>query len=156
MSSRLARGVFLFGFWVVLTSGTPADIIAGAAAAAAASWVSLRLLPPTGWHPSPVACARFVARFLSQSVLAGVDVALRALDPRLPIRPGFVTYPMQLEAGVARSVFCTLASLQPGTLPAGIGADGALIVHCLDAGQPVQAQLGREEAMLIGALGCNG
>jgi multicomponent Na+:H+ antiporter subunit E len=64
--------------------------------------------------------------------MAGVDVARRALDPRLPLRPGFVTYAPRLPPGGARDAFCALASLMPGTLPADTNEDGTLLVHCLD------------------------
>jgi multicomponent Na+:H+ antiporter subunit E len=125
----------------------------GAAAVIAATALSLRLLPPIGARPRPLALVRLAARFLRQSVLAGVDVAWRSLDPRLPLRPGFVRYPVQLPPGPARNTFCTLTSLLPGTVPTGPDASGALLVHCLDVGQPVVEQLALEEALLTDAMG---
>jgi multicomponent Na+:H+ antiporter subunit E len=96
---------------------------------------------------------RFALRFLGQSVVAGADVAWRALDPRLPLRSGFVVCPMRLPQGQARNTFCALASLVPGTVPAGPDESGGLLVHCLDVGQPVAAQLAVEEGLLARALG---
>ena len=84
--------------------------------------------------------------------MAGVDVARRALDPRLPLRPGFVTYAPRLPPGSARDGFCALASLMPGTLPVGTNEDGTLLVHCLDIGQPAAAQLAAEEAVFMRAV----
>ena len=40
----------------------------------------------------------------------------------------------------------------PGTLPADTNADGTLLVHCLDIGQPAAAQLAVEEARFIRAV----
>ena len=91
-------------------------------------------------------------RFLYQSVVAGLDVARRALDPRLPLRPGFVTYPVGFPPGTARNAFTTLTSLLPGTVPAG-EEGGAVLYHCLDVDQPVVSQLAAEEAALSRALG---
>ena len=119
----------------------------------AATWTSLRLLPPGRWRVSPLGLARLALRFPRQSVMAGVDVARRALDPRLPLRPGFVTYRRGLPPGPARDAFCALASLLPGTLPVGTNEDGTLLVHCLDVEQPVAAQLAAEEALFVRALG---
>ena len=90
-----------------------------------------------------------VLRFLRQSIVAGADVARRALDPRLPLRPGVIAYPVQLEPGATRNTFCTLSSLLPGTLPAG---SDALLVHCLDIGEPIVAQLTEEERLLVRAV----
>jgi multicomponent Na+:H+ antiporter subunit E len=87
-----------------------------------------------------------VLRFLCQSVVAGVDVARRALDPRLPLNPGFVLYAVRLPPGPRRNTFTALMSLLPGTVPTG-SAEGGLLIHCLDVGQPVAAQLAEEEAL---------
>ena len=85
--------------------------------------------------------------FAWQSIAAGWDVARRAFDPALPIRPGFVSYPARFRPGTARNVFTLVTSLVPGTVP--VGDDGESITyHCLDVGQPVAAQLAAEEAIL--------
>jgi multicomponent Na+:H+ antiporter subunit E len=47
---------------------------------------------------------------------------------------------------------CTLATLLPGTLPAGVDERGALIMHCLDTDQPVAAQFAEDEAFLMAAV----
>jgi multicomponent Na+:H+ antiporter subunit E len=80
-----------------------------------------------------------------------MDVARRALDPRLPIRPGFVAYATRLPRGLRRNTFATLTSLLPGTVPAG-EQDGHLLYHCLDVEQPIIAELAAEEAALVRAL----
>ena len=145
------RGAWFLGLWLVIAGAHIADLPAAAAAVAAATWTSLRLLPPSGSRFSAPGMGRLVAVFLYESVVAGVDVARRALDPRLPLRPGFVTYPIGFPPGAARNVFTTLTSLLPGTVPA---ADEGreLVYHCLDVDQPVLAQLAAEEATLSRAL----
>jgi multicomponent Na+:H+ antiporter subunit E len=148
----LARTAGLFAFWVVLSGLNPADLLVGALAAAVAAWTSARLLPPGDWTFRPIALLRLALRFLRQSVVVGVDVAWRALDPRLPLRPGFVIYPTRLSAGMARNVFTSLTSLLPGTVPTG-EQDGKLVYHCLDVDQPVVTELAAEEAALSRALG---
>jgi multicomponent Na+:H+ antiporter subunit E len=72
--------------------------------------------------------------------------------PRLPLRPGFVSYPVRFPPGTARNAFTTLTSLLPGTVPAGHDREG-LVYHCLDVDQPVVPQLAAEEAALSRALG---
>jgi multicomponent Na+:H+ antiporter subunit E len=150
------RAIGFLSLWLVLSGAHIADLPAAAVAIGAATWTSLRLLPPGAWRLSPVALAEFVLRFLRQSIVAGVDVAWRALDPRLPLRPGFVAYRLRIAAGPARNAFCDLSSLLPGTLPAGSDDSGALLVHCLDVDQPVAAQMAAEEALLIRVFGMQG
>jgi multicomponent Na+:H+ antiporter subunit E len=153
VSATAVRAVGFFLFWLMLAGVNPADLPAAALAVAAATWTSLHLLPLGTWRVSPVGLARLLLRFPLQSIIAGMDVARRALDPRLPLRPGFVACPARLPPGTARDAFCTLTSLLPGTLPAGTGPDGRLLIHCLDVGQPVATQLAREEALFADALG---
>jgi multicomponent Na+:H+ antiporter subunit E len=146
------RAAGLFVLWLIFTGVNPADLLVGAVAALVAAWVSLRLMPPGTRRVRPVALARLALRFLRQSVVAGIDVARRALDPRLPLRPGFVVYPVGLPPGPARSMFTTLMSLLPGTVPTAPNG-GGLVIHCLDVEQPVAAQLAVEEALFVRVIG---
>src|SRR4051794_34709843 len=88
LGSAISRTVGFFGFWLVLTGADAGDLAAGSIAAVAATWASLRLIPAQQWSLRPIKLARLVLHFLRQSIAAGTDVALRALDPRLPLRPG--------------------------------------------------------------------
>ena len=154
MRAAVMRAAGFVVIWVVLSGvGNPTDLVAGAAAALAATWASLMLLPPGKSRLQPTATAWFALRFLRQSVVAGVDVARRALDPRLPLHPGFVLYPVGLPPGPARNTFTALMSLLPGTVPIGAHSTGKLLIHCLDAGQPVAAQLAAEEAAFVQVIG---
>ena len=155
--AALLRGSGLFGLWVLLAAPTvsppPAALAGNAAvgfaAAFLATWVSLRLLPPRSsrrlrWG----ALARLVGRFLWQSVVAGVDIARRVFDPRLPLNTGIIAYPMCIPPGPGRAVFGALTSLVPGTLPVGTDAHDAMVYHCLDRDQPVAVGLAKDEALL--------
>lgn len=150
-SSAVSRAVWFSCLWLALAGANLGETPAAVVAVAAATWTSLRLLEPIGSRSSPLAIVQLVLLFLYQSVIAGVDVARRALDPRLPLHTGFVAYPTRLPRGVRRNVFATLTSLLPGTVPTG-EQDGQLFYHCLDIEQPIRAELSAEEAALIRAL----
>ena len=149
------RTLGFFVLWMILAGGNPADLAVGALAALAATWASLRLLAPGTRRVRPAAVSRLALHFLRQSVVAGADVAWRALDPQLPLRPGFVLYPVALSPGPERNMFTTLMSLLPGTVPTGSDEKGGLLIHCLDVEQPVVAQLAVEEALFVRAVGGN-
>jgi multicomponent Na+:H+ antiporter subunit E len=151
LRAALLRGTGFLAFWIVLIGADAGHVAVGLVTAAIATWVSLRLLPPGSIRARPAALPALALRFVWLSVVAGWDVARRALDPRMPLRPGFVTYPVRFPPGPARIVFSTFTSLLPGTVPA--GDDGAaLLYHCLDVEQPIAAQLAEEEAMLSRTL----
>jgi multicomponent Na+:H+ antiporter subunit E len=107
--AAISRAAGLFGLWLVLSGVHVADLPAAAVAVGTATWASLRLLPPGPWCLRPIALAGLVLRFLRQSV--GVDVAWRALDPPLPVRPGLVVYPVRLAPGFAQNTFWALGDI---------------------------------------------
>ncbi len=149
----LMRFALFLLLWLVLIGPGWANLAAGLPAAVLASWVSLRLLPQTGRHLSLSALTAFLMRLPGQSLIAGVDVALRALSPAMPLRTGFVAYRTGIPPGPQREAFRALMSLQPGTLPVGEDEEGAILFHCLDLDQPVNRQLAAEEARFLRIVG---
>lgn len=147
------RAVGLLCFWLALTGSDLAALPAGAIAAVAATWASMRLLPPSTEHARLAKLAPFAFRFLYQAIKAGVQVAWLALDPRLPLRPGFVIYYPLLPPGARRNAFCAVTSLLPGTLPSGSIGDDELVIHCLDLDQPATQQLAAEERSFLQIFG---
>jgi multicomponent Na+:H+ antiporter subunit E len=90
--------------------------------------------------------------FIWGSIVAGVDVAWRAFHPRLPLRPGFVTYACRIPAGTVRDLFLAMTSLMPGSLPTDVDERGVLLMHSLDTEQPLADQMADNEARLLRAL----
>jgi multicomponent Na+:H+ antiporter subunit E len=153
----LVRGIAYFVVWMIMAGGQLANVSPGLAAAALATWVSLALLPrdPGFAQIRPLAVLRLALRFVWGSIVAGFDIARRAFSPSLPLKPGYLAYPVALPPGTSRNLFTSVTSLMPGTLPAGTDESGRLIYHCLDVEQPVLQELGREEAQLVAALGAS-
>ncbi len=134
--------------WCALKGVSPADLAVGLIAAIAATAASLRLLPGDGGAIVPGAALAFAGRFLWQSLAAGIDVARRAFDPKLPLATGLVTFRPSLARGTARDLFTTISAMMPGTLPTGDDGKDGLVIHCLDRHQPVATEMARDEARL--------
>ena len=118
MSTTVLRFAGFFAAWLTLGKNGPVDLLVGLGAAFAATWVSLRLLPPGAWRLRPLPLLRLAVRFLRQSIVGGVDVAWRALAPRMPLRVGTVAYPVALPAGLPRNAFNTWQASCPERCPA--------------------------------------
>ena len=116
--------------WIVLTGAAAEALPYGAVTVLASTLLSLRLYPAD--FPGVVAwrVARFLPRFLMQSVLGGLDVARRAVDPRLPVVPGWVELNLANRHAEANVLVGGVMSIMPGTLAAGPG-DGTMAVHVL-------------------------
>ena len=146
------RALLYFGVWIVVDQSTqPANLVLGVLTSLAAAWVSCRLLPPSRGRVRLGPLLLLLPRFLWQSLVAGFDVARRALTPQLDLQPGFVDYGTQLPQGSARSAFELISSLMPGTVPSDEGARH-IEFHCLDTRAPVAAQLEAEERAYAPAL----
>jgi len=143
------RSLLIGAVWLMLGNTTPAGLLVGATATAAAVWLSLWLSPPArAWRPLPL--LRILPGFLARSLWGGVDVAVRALHPRMPLRPGWISLPTTLSAS-GRVTLGTLLSLMPGTLAA--GSDGRrLLIHTLDTRLAVRPAAQRDAAQLASSI----
>lgn len=155
-----ARLLLFFGFWLLLLEPESvalpevgAGIIVGVFAAVAATLLSLRLLPPARRAPRPWPLLLFLLRFAVQSIVAGLDIARRALDPRLPLAPGLLRQPTALPDGTRRALFGAMTGQVPGTLPVGGGEPDHLLIHCLDRHQDVARAFAADEALFLRVLG---
>lgn len=147
----MTRTLAFLALWVVFIGPDLLDLAIGVFAAAAAAGTSLLLTPPVPSRLRWTAVLAVLPYFLWKSLVAGADVAWRALAWRVRVNPGFVTYPVALEAGTPRTFFAMFTSLMPGTLPCA-DEPGGLVYHCLDIERPVAADLARDEALLADTM----
>ncbi len=115
--------------WWILTQGDINSWLVGAPVVLLAVLASWWLLPAISWSLPGI--AGFVPFFLWRSLYGGVDVARRALHPRLPISPLLFDYRWRLPPGLPRVFMANTVSLLPGTLSAELGKE-YLRVHVLD------------------------
>jgi len=151
LATLAGRTIGFFLIWLALIGTAAKDMPFGLLAAAAATWASDRLWPPDS-KLSATGLLLFLLRFLAQSVIAGLDIARRAMAPRIRMKPGLVDYRATIPAGLAQGALCAVMSLQPGKLPVSCRAGGEMRVHCLDADAPVTAELAADEAAFLRVL----
>jgi multicomponent Na+:H+ antiporter subunit E len=136
------RAMLFALMWWVLTDGAMDSWLVGAPVVLFATLVSVMLLPPFSWSLTGI--VRFVPFFLWRSLHGGVDVARRALHPRLPISPGMVNYRWRLPPGLPRVVMANTVSLLPGTLSAELHKE-YLRVHVLNRREDFLSELEKVE-----------
>jgi multicomponent Na+:H+ antiporter subunit E len=142
--SIVLRSAFFAGLWWVLQGGDSNGWVIPVLVVLTAVAASLVLLPPRAWRLRPVKALRLLAFFLGFSVMGGMDVAKRALDPRLPVQPGMLVHRFRLQGTGARHLMMAMVSLLPGTLSVDVEED-VLHVHALSLDLPVQRTLQRLE-----------
>jgi len=121
--------VVLMVLWLAL-DGTD-NLLPGFLLALLGAAVGTWLAPGESYPWRPLRLARFFAWFVYESFRGGLDVAARALHPRLPIAPCLVEHRIGLPPGAPRTLMLSVLSLLPGTLSADLESDGRLTVHAL-------------------------
>jgi multicomponent Na+:H+ antiporter subunit E len=135
----VARTVFLYALWWILSHDAVQAPLAGAVFACLAAATSLAYSDgPTRWRPARL--PRLLWYFARQSLLGGWDVARRAFAPSLPLAPDILRLELRLPTGAPTVVFAWLVSLTPGTASAAL-EERLLVVHALDTRMAVEAQL---------------
>jgi len=136
--------VLLAVLWGIITKGSMSSWVVGLPCIIIAVIAYQRLRPHekslmhTGLLPG------FAAWFLWHSLLGGIDVARRALQLKLKLKPGFLHYRLTLPPGQGRLFLVNVVSLLPGTLSADI-EDDVLVLHVLDTTSDATAEVHEAE-----------
>jgi len=146
----LLRASFFALLWWALSDGSIASWKVGAPTVLIATLMSGLMLPSPPW--SLKGALSFAAFFIWQSLRGGADVARRAIDPRLPIAPILIEFPLRLPPGLPRVMFINSSSLLPGTLSADLEGN-VLKVHALDGDSDPLAELKTLEDQVIQMMG---
>ncbi len=125
--------------WMVITQGAAASWVVGIPCIILALVAFRRLSCPARPAFRPSALIGFAVWFFWQSLRGGLDVARRALRPRMTLNPGFLRYRLSVPPGPARVFLINSVSLLPGTLSADVDGD-ELLLHMLDTQADVMAE----------------
>ena len=136
--------------WWILTQGAVNSWLVGAPVVVLAVLASGWLLPTISWSLPGI--VGFVPFFLWRSLYGGVDVARRALHPKLPISPVLFDYRWRLPPGLPRVFMANTVSLLPGTLSAELDKEH-LRVHVLDQGGDFITELSAIEERVASLFG---
>jgi multicomponent Na+:H+ antiporter subunit E len=126
----------LFGFWVLLSGRFDAMHLAfGLGSALLVSWFSRSLAAlgrtePLGGVRTLMRLVPYVGWLIYQIIIANIDVARRAISPRLPIYPGIIKVTSRFDSDLALTALANSITLTPGTMTVDVvGKD--LYIHCL-------------------------
>lgn len=145
------RSGLLLLLWWALTEGDLSGWRLALVVVLVATSLSLVQLPPPRQRMRWPAAPGFLAFFLREMLLGGIDVARRALAPRLPISPGLISYDLSLRRQGARLFMTWTASLLPGTVSVELRPQ-ELTLHVLDVRMLPRKTLARLEAKIARLL----
>ncbi len=138
--------------WVGIAKGDAASLLVGIPSVMLAFVAFARLRDRPSQRIRLRKLPGFSAWFVWHALRGGADVAWRALQPRMPLDPGFLRHPLALPGGASRVFLVNCLSLLPGTLSADIEGD-ELVLHALDVGGDVIAETREAERRVQGLYG---
>jgi len=132
--------LFIIGFIVWMLLGWPFDwehALVGIAAAGLVAFLTgdMFILRPYrfGHLGRYLWFGYYVPLFLWECLKANIDVAIRVLNPRLPINPGIVKIKTNLKTDTALTFLANSITLTPGTFCIDIKPEeGVLYIHWID------------------------
>jgi multicomponent Na+:H+ antiporter subunit E len=146
------RAAAMLLVWFVVTEADLSSLVIGIPLALAAAALSVALQPKTLSGIYLPGALRFTRFFAVNSVLGGIDVAMRALGPRMRLEPAIVLYPLRISGALPRVFFANTISMLPGTLSSRL-SDDTVEVHVLDCSRPVIDDLARVEERVADLFG---
>ncbi|OGB32381.1 MAG: hypothetical protein A3F78_02450 [Burkholderiales bacterium RIFCSPLOWO2_12_FULL_61_40] len=136
MHTAVQRALLYALLWWILAEGSADSWGLGAVAVAAATAVSLRLMPPGLHRMGGIALLRFLTFFLWNSIRGGWQVAMLALRPRLDLEPIVLELSLALPPGAPSILMLGALGLMPGSV--GMRLDHRrLRLHVLDGRLPM-------------------
>ncbi|MEE9521347.1 MAG: Na+/H+ antiporter subunit E [candidate division NC10 bacterium] len=86
---------------------------------------------------------RYLRRFLYELAKANVQVVYLALHPKMPIRPGIISFHTRHRSALGTTLLANSITLTPGTLTMDVSPDGrTLFIHTLDVSHPEEVREG--------------
>jgi multicomponent Na+:H+ antiporter subunit E len=148
----VSRSLSFALLWWILAEGRVDGWPLGAVAVCAATWTSLKLLPP-GDHPIRIAeLLGFLRFFLWNSIRGGIQVAVMALRGRAALQPELLELAVTLPPGGPRLLLVNVLGLMPGTVGVEM-RDEHLCLHVLDERLPVVQEVRALEAVIARLFG---
>jgi len=136
MSRYVFSFIVYFLLWLAFTTSlSPDELIVGALIALVMSFFTAKEFTEDGLKNFSlrriVFAFRYLFVFLWEMIKANVDVALRVVNPKLPINPGIVEVPTGLKSNAAKLALANSITLTPGTLTVDV-VDDKLYIHWIN------------------------
>ncbi|MCK5536524.1 MAG: Na+/H+ antiporter subunit E [Bacteroidales bacterium] len=135
MSRYLLTSFVLFIIWLAMTSTLAIqEVVTGLIVSMIIAVFSYKHFTEKGlsrFKPIKVVyMIQYLFVFLWELIKANLDVAVRVINPHLPINPGIVSIKTELKSSTAKMILANSITLTPGTLSVDL-IDDTLYVHWL-------------------------
>lgn len=135
MKRYFSTFILCFVVWLLLAGVQPVELIVGAIVSAIIAFIAKSIFTYELTWKFPVNLLLFIVWyipiFLFELIKANIDVAIRVLNPKIPINPGFVKVDTKITSDLGKLTLANSITLTPGTITVDVAEDG-LFVHWID------------------------
>lgn len=150
VSAVISTFILCYVLWILFTwSFVPQELITGAAVSFLVALFTARFfIHEDSFHlfkPQYLGnLVVYIFIFTKELIKANLDVAKRALNPKLPINPGIVKVPTEMQSEYGLAMLANSITLTPGTITMDIVEERGknyFYIHWIDVGatDPVEA-----------------
>jgi len=155
MKKFLSTFIVLWCVWLLLSGLGINEVILGGAVALI---LAIILSPYFGFELTllfPVHVLKFifmyVPLFIYKLVIANIQVALIILNPKLPVKPGFVRVRTAIESDLGKLTLANSITLTPGTLSMDV-KDDEILVHWVKVDEDKTAKISLDFEKVLGGI----
>ncbi len=134
----ISRTILFTLLWWVITEGAYNSWYLGIPVIMLSVLTSVYLSAPVSLSLKGI--LRFIPFFLWHSLRGGIDVAKKAIQPKLSMTPELIEYPWKLPTKTSQVFMASVVSLLPGSLSIELSAD-TLQIHVLEATDELNNEL---------------
>lgn len=140
-SSEKLKGFFwllfiTFALWLALTSSFDyTEVTCGVVVVIIVSLFGAKAYSQLGFPSLSIKMVLFLLIYAVvlfwEIIKANLDVAYRAVHPKMPIKPGIVTIKTELKSDIAKTILANSITLTPGTFTLDVIGD-KLLIHWIN------------------------
>lgn len=153
----VATFLVLFGSYLLLAGITLEEVIVGAIVSLVLSVIISNMVSYNIDAKFPLRLVLFIVMyvpvFLFELIKSNVNIALRVINPSLPIHPGFVKVKTALTGDFQKLLLANSITLTPGTLSVDIDGE-YLYIHTVDVttADAKASKIGAKFERIIGVI----
>ncbi|MDA3846037.1 MAG: Na+/H+ antiporter subunit E [Vallitaleaceae bacterium] len=155
MRKFISTFIVLWGVWLLISGFAINEVILGGVVAII---LAIILNQYFGFEMSvlfPVQAIKFifiyVPLFIYKLVVANIQVAVIVLNPKLPIKPGFVRVRTAIESDLGKLTLANSITLTPGTLSIDI-RDDEILVHWIKVEEEKTGKISLDFEKILGGI----
>ncbi|MBK1625235.1 MULTISPECIES: Na+/H+ antiporter subunit E [Hyphomicrobiales] len=126
--------------WASITgSFTLPNLLFGFVLGAIALWLIREQIGTRGYIGRSLRVINLFFLFIYELVMSALKVTWIVLQPKMPISPGLIAYPLRVNRDFEITLLANLITLTPGTLSVDVSEDRrTLYIHAIDVPDPDQ------------------